>query len=78
MRSEEKKQEPVPDPEELLSYTVDGTRTHVPSSELADHIPVRLRTLMCFVLNANYRKLFVNFKRKTLYPIRVHIYATYS
>ena len=51
---------------------------HVPSRELADYIPVRLRTLMCFVLNANYRKLFVNFKRKTLYPIRVHIYATYS
>ena len=44
MRSEEKKQEPVPDPEELLSYTVDGTRTHVPSRELADYIPVRLRT----------------------------------
>ena len=44
MRSEEKKQEPVPDPEELLSYTVDGTRTHVPSRELADYIPVCLRT----------------------------------
>ena len=78
MRSEEKKQEPVPDPAELLSYTVDGTRTHVPSRELADYIPVRLRTLMCFVLNANYRKLSVNYKRKTLYPIRVHIYAPYS
>ena len=33
-----------PDPAELLSYTVDGTRTHVPSRELADYIPVRLRT----------------------------------
>ena len=61
MRSEEKKQEPVPDPAELLSYTVDVTRTHVPSRELADYIPVRLRTLMCFVLNANYRKLSANF-----------------